>query len=301
MNEDDRITRLERLLRAPAPGVTVGIGDDAAVLAPDLVWTIDEQVEHIHFRRDLLTLEDLGWRSLMAAASDIAAMGADPWCALASIVAPADVDLEAIARGQAEAARMLGAPIVGGNLSRGDAISIATTVLGKAGRPILRSGARSGDGLFLSGSLGLAAAGLRALEEMKEGLEAAVIAWRRPVARIDAGRLMRGKATAAIDVSDGLALDLHRLARSSSVRLVLDESALRSACVTLDAVARGLGLDDPLDLALQGGEDYALVCTSPVPIPSFSCVGRVESGSGVVLLKGSTRMPLKPRGWEHFQ
>src|SRR5258708_25307038 len=119
----------------------------------------------------------------MSAASDVCAMGAEPWCALAAIVLPpaiTDEDLERLARGQAEAARVLEAPVVGGNLSRGERLSIATTVLGKVGKgeaPITRGGARPGDGVWLAGSVGVAAAGLAALEMAVDSPDA-VLAWR---------------------------------------------------------------------------------------------------------------------------
>jgi len=279
MREDERIARLARIF-GPV------IGDDAAVLEGGVVWTIDEQVERVHFRRELLSFEDLGWRSLMTAASDVAAMGADPWCALAALVLTSDVtdeDLDAIARGQQQAAHAIGAPIVGGNLSRGDAISIATTVLGKTTSPILRSGARAGDGVWLAGKIGLAAAGLLAL---KNGVSAsaAISAWRRPVALIAAGRAMRARASASIDVSDGLALDASRLARASSVQLRLEKDALIGLC------------EGAVESAIEGGEDYALLCTSAAPIEGFVRVGEVGAGEGV-LLDG---VRLAPRGWDHF-
>ncbi len=132
------IQRLMALFGAQrAAGVTLGIGDDAAVLHPpvgrDLVWTVDAQIEAQHFRRAWMSFEDIGWRSLVAAASDLAAMGAEPWCALASLGLPdgvGDDAFDALSRGQAEAALAVGAPIVGGNLSRAGELSVTTTLLG---------------------------------------------------------------------------------------------------------------------------------------------------------------------------
>src|SRR5579884_2781094 len=200
MDELGRIAMLARVLAARTPGVEVGIGDDAAVLAARgearLVWTIDEQVEGTHFRRDLVSWRDVGWRSFMAAASDVAAMGAAPWCALCALVLPDDVDdaaLEEIARGQREAALAAGAPVVGGNLARGPALSVATTLLGTCERAVVRGGARPGDGVWMAGSVGLAAAGLRALRSGRGDearLRGAVAAWRTPRALVEAGRAM---------------------------------------------------------------------------------------------------------------
>lgn len=308
MGEDERVALLSRVLAQSAPGVRIGIGDDATVLeleGTQLVWTVDEQVEDVHFRRNLLPLEDIGWRSLMSAASDVCAMGAEPWCALAALVLPrsiTDDELERLARGQAEAARVLEAPVVGGNLSRGERLSIATTVLGKIRQgegPITRSGARAGDALWLAGSVGLAAAGLIALEMGAESPEA-VLAWRRPLARVVAGRAMQGRAHAAIDVSDGLARDLGRIATASNVALIVDADALMAGCKGLDMAAALVGRDR-LELALGGGEDYAIACTSAEPIEGFRRIGEVTPGEGVHLRQDGGMRPIGPLGWDHFE
>ena len=312
MNEAGRIALLRRVLSAETRaggfrGIEVGIGDDAAVLALSgrrLVWTIDEQVEGTHFRRDLLSWRDMGWRSFMAAASDVAAMGAEPWCALAALVLPDDVDdaaLEQVAQGQAAAAQAVGAPVVGGNLARGPALSIATTLLGICPRAILRGGALPGDGLWLAGRLGLAAAGLRALLAGKEAtasLAAAVLAWRAPRALVAEGRAMASVAHAAIDVSDGLACDVGHLAQASVVCAVLDEGALL-ADPELVTAAGALGAS-ALDLALHGGEDYALVVASPVALDGYRRIGEVTVGGGVMLRGPKGQRPIEPRGFDHF-
>jgi thiamine-monophosphate kinase len=313
MDERARIARLATIFGVPLPaGVRVGIGDDAAVLDPAvaagareaLVWTIDEQVEGTHFRRDFLSFEDIGWRSFMAAASDLAAMGAAPWCALGALVLPAalgDDAFEAIARGQKAASDAAGAPIVGGNLARGPVVSITTTLLGRCVRPLERRGAMPGDGVWMAGRVGLAAAGLRALMEQREsepGLAAAIEAWRRPVAEVTAGRALRTVAHAAVDVSDGLARDAGHLAAASGVALVLDEDALR-ADPRLREAAAALGVD-PLDLALGGGEDYALVAASPTPVEGFRRIGQVVAGSGVSVRGAHGECAATARGFDHF-
>jgi thiamine-monophosphate kinase len=307
MDEVGRIAMLARVLRASGQGIEVGIGDDAAVLSPPgtrLVWTIDEQVEGVHFRRDLASWHDVGWRSYMAAASDVAAMGATPWCALAALVVPVDVDdaaLEAIATGQREAAEVAGAPVVGGNLARGPAMSIATTVLGTCERPVERRGAVAGDGLWMAGRVGLAAAGLRALEEgkgMESRLAAAIAAWRVPRALFEEGWAMGATAHAAVDVSDGLARDAGHLAEASGVQVVLDEAALLDDAVLLEA-AGALGAS-ALELALYGGEDYALVAASKQPIEGFRRIGEVRAGRGMVVRSVAGERPVEPRGFDHF-
>jgi thiamine-monophosphate kinase len=307
MNERERIAMLTRVLGRAIPGVTVGIGDDAAILdgAGTLVWTIDEQVEGVHFRRSLLGFRDVGFRSLMAAASDVAAMGGRPWCALCALVVPADVDdaaLEAIATGQREAADELHAAVVGGNLSRGPALSLSTTVLGRCQRALQRRGAHAGEGIWLAGKVGLAAAGLRALEgDTLPGdprVQPAVAAWRTPRALVEAGRAMGLLATAAIDVSDGLARDLGHLAEASGLSAVLDEDALL-ADSELVAAAGALGAL-PIELALHGGEDYALVATSAAALPGFRRIGQMREGRGLALRMAAGERPVEPVGFDHF-
>lgn len=298
--------------------VLLGIGDDAAVLAPGrepLVWTIDCAVEGVHFRRDLIGFEDLGYRATMAAASDLAAMGAAPLGLLAALVLPEDVgddDLAAIARGQRAACDALGTAIVGGNLARGGELSITTTALGAAPAPLRRDGARAGDVLAMAGPVGLAAAGLRLLDRGLHGSGGAgdagaalraIQAFRRPLARIDAGLRARASASAAIDVSDGLAADLAHLARASGVRAVLDRDALLTP--ELIAVAALLG-EDPVELALHGGEDYALVIAGrdAGALPGFVAIGRceprAEGESEVALRDAGGVTPVKTAGFDHF-
>jgi thiamine-monophosphate kinase len=282
------------------------MGDDAAVLdgGGTLVWTIDEQVEGVHFRRSLVSFRDVGFRSFMAAASDVAAMGGRPWCALCAMVVPGDVNdaaLEAIAMGQREAGQELGAGIVGGNLSRGPALSLSTTVLGRCQRPIRRRGAHVGEGIWLAGRVGLAAAGLLALERGKAlddpRLQSSIAAWRTPLALVEAGRSMALLATAAVDVSDGLARDLAHLAEASDLSAVLDEATLTDA--ELAAAAEVLGVP-ALDLALHGGEDYALVATSAAALPGFRRIGQMREGRGLALRTSSGERPVEPLGFDHF-
>ena len=315
-SELERVALLAATFGRQAAGAPVGIGDDAAVLdavdAP-LVWTIDAQVEGTHFRLDWLTWHDVGWRSFMAAASDLAAMGASPVAALSALVLADHVDdaaLDALATGQAEAARTVGAPVVGGNLARGAEVSVTTTVLGRVDRKgggVLRSGARAGDGVYLAGAVGMAAAGLVALQSGAAGtsadIDACIEAWRRPRALIDEGLAMSTVATAAVDVSDGLSRDAARIAEASSVTLVLDEHLLR-ACASgqLERAAAALGRD-PLEFALGGGEDYALLVTSASVPRGFARIGTVEpGGAGIVLARADgTRVPVDPRGFDHFR
>lgn len=307
-SELERIARLARTLGAACDGVRVAIGDDAAVLDPAgarLVWTVDAQVEGVHFRRDLVGWRDVGWRATMAAASDLAAMGARPWCGLAALVLADDVDddaLDAIAAGQRAAADAIGAAIVGGNLARGGETSLTTTFLGRCARAVERGGARPGDGLWLAGDVGLAAAGLRALTSRANDarLDVAVARWRTPRALVDAGVRMAPIAHAAIDVSDGLARDVGHVASASGVRVVIDADALRThGGAPLAAAAAALRVD-AVELALHGGEDYALVVASDAAVDGFARIGDVREGAGVALRDRGVEHDLAPRGFDHF-
>ena len=314
------ILRLKERFRSDAAGVLLGIGDDAAVLDPSmfaaspegasrkLVWTVDEQVERTHFRRELASFLDIGWRSFMAAASDLAAMGAQPWCALSALSLPADFedeDLDALTRGQLAAAVRLGTSIVGGNLTRGEVVTVTTTLLGTTEHPVLRSGARAGDGIWVAGWVGLAAAGFLALERrfVDGQFDRAKEAWLRPWARIEEGRHAAKRAHALVDVSDGLAQDTGHVAEASEVRAIFDEVALRDHAhrIGLDVIAELIELD-PLELMLTGGEDYALVAASDVPLEGFWRAGTFGPGQGVALKQTSGReRELFELGYDHFR
>lgn len=311
-SEFQKIALIERALRhggARSKAVKLGIGDDAAVLTSSgrMVWTIDTQVEGSHFERRWLRLEDLGYRAFQAAASDLAAMGARPLAALSNLSLPpafSDAQLLRLVRGQSEAAAACRCPVIGGNLARAPELSITTTVLGVAREPLLRSGARVGDELWLWGEVGLAATGLRALQRgagRRAALRACVESWRRPKALLSEGRKLVGRAHAAIDVSDGLAGDAAHLGRASRVRVVFDQARLEGALAKdLRRGAAVLG-EQALALALMGGEDYALLATGPAARRprGVRSIGYVERGGGVFLERAGRRQRLGG-SFEHF-
>ncbi len=230
--------------------------DDAAVIAGpgpggSLVLSIDSVVQGVHFDLALSTLHDVGWTALMSALSDVAAMGAAPVGALVALCVPdlrqGDKGALGVLEGVAEASAASGCPVLGGDVSEASELSVVVTVLGspEGGSAVPRSGARPNDLLFLTGPCGASAAGLRLLRQ-GERLGPAVARHLRPVARLAEGQTARrAGAHAMIDVSDGLALDLHRLADASGVGFALDEVP----------VADGATLDE----ALGGGEDYELL------------------------------------------
>jgi thiamine-monophosphate kinase len=311
-SERERIALIARLLapKTKSRDVVLGIGDDAAIVRARglLVWTVDSAVEGVHFDLDWLDPKDIGYRATQAAVSDLAAMGARPLGAVSNLGLPKHFtkrDLERLLRGQAEAARELGCPIIGGNLARARELSITTSALGSARTPLLRSGARAGDELWLLGDVGLARAGLLAFQAGRASnrkLAPAVRAFARPRARLREGLSLIGRAHAALDVSDGLAGDAGHLAEASGVGLVISEARLREALPrALAGVAAELSRD-PLELALFGGEDYALLATGPSRRRprTAKVIGRVEAGRGISLeTRGGRRRSLSG-GFDHF-
>jgi thiamine-monophosphate kinase len=314
-DEFARIARIARTLSTVPRGreIETGIGDDAAVLRADgaLVWTIDQQVEGVHFRRDLLRDDDLGYRATVAAVSDVLAMGATPVAALAAWTLPEGVDeatIDAIAQGQRAACLALACPIVGGNLARGPALSIATTALGRVpqgARAIGRDGARDGDRLVVAGAVGEAALGLAALlAGLGDDREAArfVAAWRRPPTRLEEAAALAPIARAMVDVSDGLAQDAGHLAAASGLGVVLDETAIDALVDdAFRALAARLGLE-ARHLVLAGGEDYALVAAVAPDArlgEGMRAIGTLTVGEGVRVRARDGALRDAPAGFRH--
>lgn len=313
-SEFERISKLRAIYAwSENGGVTVDLGDDAAVIEPGIVLSVDASIEDVHFRRQWIgrgaTWEDVGRRAAIAALSDLAAMGARPRAILQSLTLPRDTEdsiLEALARGTAEIARRYGAKVVGGNLARGRDLTITTTVVGSTdAEPVLRrDGARPGDGLFVTGVLGAAHLGLRALEQ-GEGdaaeFQAYVRRFLEPVSRIREGQAARGLAHAAIDVSDGLVQDIEHLCVASGVGAEIELSSL-PLLKDHAAVATRFHCD-PMMAALSGGEDFELVFAAPgdIDIDGTTRIGRVVSAPGVVVraADGSV-IRMSERGFDHF-
>ena len=321
LRDRGEIALLEEIRRLipSAEGVLVGPGDDAAVLERSphqVLLTTDALVEGVHFRRTWLRARELGARAFEVAASDVAAMGGRVRAVLLAIGAPAGWpvdDLRGVVRGVERAARRAGGALVGGNLALARELALTMTVLGDApARPLLRSGARNGDQLFVTGRLGGAAFGLRLLTGARSlpGGEAARRCWRRPVARLQAGRALAtaGIATAMMDLSDGLLVDAGRLARASGVGLVIDVTR-----VPLAPALRGLDPRAARRLAMCGGEDYELLfAVSPRRLGGLAAldlacaatrIGHVQAGRGVTVVDAEgRRVPLPRRaGHEHFR
>jgi thiamine-monophosphate kinase len=291
------IDRIRRMLPGPPAGQT-WIGDDAAVVpspAGRLLLSCDAVVAGVHGDMALMGPDDLGWKAVTTAVSDIAAMGGTPAQILVTVAAPPDTDLDSLYRGIRDAAAACECAVVGGDLVNAPVLVVSVAVAGSVdGEPVLRSGARPGDAVLVTRPVGASALGLRLLRSGRPGPVAAVHAHRRPMAEVAAGRAARAAgATAMIDISDGLAADLGHLAEASGVGLALDAVP----------VAEGATLED----ALHGGEDYALAFTAPDPdgaqaafaaagLPSPAVIGRCTADLGDRTLSGHA---LPPGGFEH--
>jgi thiamine-monophosphate kinase len=288
----------------------LGPGDDAAlVAAPDrrVVASTDVLVEGRHFRRDWSSGEDVGHRAAAANLADIAAMGAVPTALLVALCAPPDLEVswaEELAEGLAEEAGLVGASVVGGDISSSPTLTIAVTALGDlAGRaPVTRSGARPGDVVAVAGRLGYAAAGYTILCRGFRSPKILVESYRRPQVPYHAGPEAAALgATSMIDVSDGLLADLAHLADASSVAIDVRKGAFVVPGQMRDAAA-ALGVD-PYTWLLAGGDDHALAATFAPEArigPDWLIVGEVREGVPGVTVDGRAYGD-GPTGWDHFR
>jgi thiamine-monophosphate kinase len=248
--------------------VLLGPGDDAAVIAARdgrVVATTDLMVEGRHFRREWSPAYDVGRKSAASNLADVVAMGARPTALLVGLAVPADLELEwidGLADGLRDECTLVGASVAGGDLVRSDTLTIAVTALGDLqGRsPVTRAGARPGDNVVLVGRPGRAAAGL-ALLEAGHFEHSLTNAHRRPQPAYDAALTLAGRATAMIDVSDGLLGDLAHIAVASAVRIELIAASLPVDPAVV-AVAELLGVD-PFDWLAAGGDDHCFAATMP--------------------------------------
>lgn len=298
MRETSLIALIQRLNATQAPGLVKGIGDDCAILRPkageDLLVTTDFLLEGVHFLRETHSAADCGWKCLARGLSDIAAMGGEPRYAFVSLALAPWCDarwVRGFYTGMQGLAQRHGVIIAGGDLTKSDKVLCDIIVLGavKRGRALCRGGARSGDRLYVTGLLGGSALGLGTHKGAS---------WKRhlrPEPRIEAGRMLatRVKATACMDLSDGVALDLHRLCKESGCGAELNGSL---------PVFPGASIQQ----ALAGGEDYELLFAAPSGrrVPSslaglpITEIGRCVKGKpGRILFDGKL---LPASGWDPF-
>jgi thiamine-monophosphate kinase len=300
---------LIRRMRERWGPLAADIGDDASVLrvprGEQMVISTDTALEQVHFRRDWLSLREIGYRAVTAALSDLAAMAAAPQGVLIALeLSPEARDgLMDLADGIGDAVRAAGTLILGGNLSRADVLGITTTAVGAAFSPLTRSGARPGDLVYVTGALGGPSAALKALDAGHTLAAPLRDRLARPVARVAEARWLAARgAVAAIDISDGLASDAAHLAAASAVALE----------IAVERVPVFDGADEPD--ALAGGDEYELLIVARAALPEaefakqFSLpltpIGRaVEAGGGGDLGVSFTRAGQRvaaPAGHDHF-
>jgi thiamine-monophosphate kinase len=267
----DETGELGLLAELERRGLAQGIEHDAAQIG-GLVVTQDALVEGVHFRFDLLSWRELGFRAAAANLSDLAASGAEPLALIVALGVPGSARVEDVVE-LYEGLGEPGVPVRGGDTTRARTVFVSVTALGRADRVPGRAGARPGDLVVLTGPVGAAGAAFR------EGRLA------RPPLRLEEGRRLARVATAMIDVSDGLATDAAHIARRSGCRVAIELEQV--------PLAPGATLEDA-----GFGEDYELLAATPDAL-GFPVIGRCEEGSGVVLtLRGE---PVQLSGWEHFR
>lgn len=289
--------------------LVLGPGDDCAIervaSGHELVFSVDTLVEGVHFPAGY-DPEHLGWRSLAVAASDLAAMGAQPVCFTLALTLPEASPewLERFSRGLFRASRAFGLELAGGDTTRGP-LTLSLQVHGEVpiGEAMLRSGAGVGDYLCVTGTLGEAGAALDYLDSVSpaEDERAVLERYHAPVPRLDLGTALRGVASAAIDISDGLLADLGHILKASGVGAELDCQAVPVS----SAVSRLKGREEALRLALEAGDDYELCVAVPPDLwkglpeairAQLSIIGKVVAGSGITGVEGV----LVSGGYDHF-
>jgi thiamine-monophosphate kinase len=309
--EKQLIARIRKLAAAHTPVIVRGIGDDCAVLRIDkeaeALVTTDLSIEGVHFRREWHPPESVGHRCLARGLSDLAAMGGEPVAAFLSLAAPGELSqkwVDGFLRGLTKLARRHGVTLAGGDVSSAPLIAADIMVVGQIprGTAILRSGARAGDIIYVTGELGASAA---ALQELMAGTKLRPQDHPQhffPTPRLAVARVLRRNrlATAMIDISDGLSTDLGHICEESGVGALVQEHS-----IPRPARAR----TSTLHLALHGGDDYELLFTaSPrTKIPAriagvrVTRIGQIIRGAKMFLADShGQRKPLLPRGWQHF-
>ena len=296
--------------------IGIGVGDDCAVLrvppGHELLLTTDFSLEGVHFRRDWHSPESIGHRCLARGLSDIAAMGGEPFAAFLSLALPPKMPqawVDGFLRGLLRLARQFKVTLAGGDTAASpSAVMADIVVLGSVpkGHAVLRSGARPGDRIYVTGALGGSAAALRLLESGKKIAPALFPAHFFPRPRVHAGQALRRNrlASAMIDLSDGLSTDLSHICQESGVGAEVWEGAVPRA--SLGKAAEQVTIED----ALHGGEDYELLFTArpKTSVPrsiagvEITCIGEIVRGKKIsLLLRNGRRTALEPHGWEHFR
>ena len=302
-------------------GVLLGIGDDAAVIRPSglpLLITTDMMVEGVHFDFSYATPYQVGYKLVSVNVSDVYAMGGTPQYLLLDFGAPGTMELKSFTRlfdGVEAAMKLYGVSLVGGDVSSAGELVLSGAVIGYGKKALRRAGARAGDRIYVTGNLGDSACGLALLKRMKKPVEIEKgkkallppLSWKviRPLitrhlmpTAVRPGRFA-DTASAMMDISDGLLIDLSRLCRESGVGALLYEEGIPVSDALREASAQLR--KDPLDFAFAGGEDYELLFTSPrSSVAGAFCVGEI-TGQGMIMQDRRGRLrKISAKGYRHF-
>ena len=301
--ESEVIALLAQVFASGNPNLEVGIGDDAAVIRTSnrTVITTDMAVEGVHFRQEWSSAFEIGRKITAANLADVFSMGAKPTFLVLAVSLTGNEDLEWIknlAKGIAFEANLVGAAVVGGDLAKGAAVTIAITALGEVADPVLRSGAKVGDQIYLSNLSGWSRAGLAILEKglaiESESAKRALAAFRAPTLNY-AYAANLAQATAMSDVSDSLMTQAEQMAAASSAQFNLDFNLFQAAADFVELRALSEEIDVSIaDLILGGGEDHVFLATGQ-DLPGL-LIGNVGAGSGLTVL-GNEKAP---DTWRHF-
>tara|TARA_B100000579_G_C22794636_1_gene836418 strand:+ start:210 stop:1148 length:939 start_codon:yes stop_codon:yes gene_type:complete len=293
-------------------GVILGIGDDGAAIShnssSDLITVVDTIIAGVHYPKHIAA-EDVGYRALAVNLSDIAAMGAKPrWMTLALTLSSSDDSwLKGFAKGFFELAQEFNVNLVGGDTTKGSETVITVNILGEVqkGKILKRSGAKAGDSIYVSGTLGDAAAGLFCLKELQEPFLGSkkflVDRFLRPSPRLELGCSILNSASSCIDLSDGLYADLFKLLDSSGVSGIIEMNDLPISKQIVEVIGR----EKAVYLALSGGDDYELCFTSSDDFISESDlkvtkIGTVTNGSGLSCRLNGSNFAFHSQGYRHF-
>jgi len=308
LGEFSLIDRLTELLSIKDKDVVVGFGDDCACVNINgklILFSSDIQIEDVHFLREKILPEDLGWKLISVNVSDIVSCGGIPRWGLISIAVPENTQLEYIKKiyiGIKEALDYYSFSIVGGNTSKSDRIVLDLFITGETERFVSRSGAKEGETVYLSGHTGLSRAGLELLFMNKQGYEdweEKIISFHtRPKARVDLQKTISKDASSCIDISDGLAGDIGHIEKQSKVKIILEKDKL-PVHPLLERFCKKYS-KNPYDYILYGGEDYQLVFTSKEKIDGVFEIGFVEKGKGLYLKENGKLNKIYEKGFEHI-
>lgn len=286
--------------------IAKGIGDDAMVLKNGIIVSTDSFVEGIHFDFKYFSKFDLGFRTMSASLSDLAAMAARPICALISLYLPSitkDSDIKELYKGFSRVCNKFQCDISGGDIIESPFWGITITVIGKTRKPLLRSGAEPGDYLYATGYLGLAETGRIVLSEgyKKSLFPESIKRHLYPEPKIYEALNLRKHLSAGIDTSDGLSTDAFHLAEESGVKVIIEQIPVHPEVELLCRLKK----ITPVKFILSAGEDFELLITSKelsnlTNIRLFR-IGRIEKGKGVYILSDKKLKRIYPTGYEHLK